>query len=127
MPASAGQPASMFQRGLVEAPGDQVPAGQVHGGGPGEHLGQRAVAAQRRPEVCHLFIDRKLPGSHAVFYRSRVGEPGRGPYLRLSTHGGRVVVRRQFPPHDPADVLEHAFDPPASSRVLTQRPECRDP
>src|SRR5262249_11964152 len=52
---------------LIEAPGDQVPAGQVHPGRPGQHLGQRAVTPPCRPELRQLLLDWKLPGAHARF------------------------------------------------------------
>ena len=51
---------------LIQASGDQVPAGQVHCGGPGQHLGQRARAVQGRLEGGHLLVDGKPSGIHVT-------------------------------------------------------------
>lgn len=58
---------------LVQAPRDQVPAGQVQRGRPGQHLGQRAVAAQRLLEPRQLLVEGKPSVTGQRWCRVRAG------------------------------------------------------
>ena len=90
---------------LIEASGDQIPARQVHARRPGQHLGQRAVTAQSRPEMRQLLLDRKLPGPHAGFLPPWA-DAARLPPTETPAPGRRDMRRAVQPQrHDRAEVV----------------------
>ena len=73
---------------LRQASGDQVPAGQVHCGGPGQHLGQRALAVQGRLEGGHLLAGGKPSSIHVTSLECEAASrrrvpPGKTGWARL--------------------------------------------